>query len=455
MRRILVAMLTLAAIAGCNAIIGVDPGKARTTTSTTTETTTCSAAAAACVAPEDCPAPGACADRVCAAGCCATTPLAEGTTCDADGGRLCDGAGRCVACRTPSDCPAQQNACVANVCSGNACGTFYVPAGTTCTDGGKVCDGAGHCVGCNVAGDCDVSETCDAAHACRPFPSCAALAPTCGPGGGESCCASPAIPGGTFDRGDDSTAPATLSDFRLDRFEITVGRFRAYVAAYPASKPAAGAGAHPAIDGSGWDPAWDASLPADQAALLAAIKCDATYQTWTDTAGSNEDRPMTCLSWFDAFAFCAWDGGRLPTEAEWSYASAGGNEERVFPWSSPPSSIAIDATFAVYDCTGDGSAAGTCGAGDIQKVGARSPKGDGKWGHADLAGNMAEWALDWYATSYASPCIDCANLQAATSRVLRGGSWFHHSDLAGSFPRASNGPQTRNRVYEARCARPR
>jgi formylglycine-generating enzyme required for sulfatase activity len=87
-------------------------------------------------------------------------------------------------------------------------------------------------------------------------------------------------------------------------------------------------------------------MKADQATLIAAVKCSATYQTWTDSAGSNESRPMNCITWYEAFAFCIWDGGRLSTEAEWNYAAAGGSEQRQYPWSVPPGSTTIDCTYA-------------------------------------------------------------------------------------------------------------
>src|SRR5262249_1944612 len=62
-------------------------------------------------------------------------------------------------------------------------------------------------------------------------PSCRGLAATCGADGAQSCCASALVPGGMFLRGydgvtyADGTNPATVSDFRLDTYEITVGRF--------------------------------------------------------------------------------------------------------------------------------------------------------------------------------------------------------------------------------------
>jgi len=111
----------------------------------------------------------------------------------------------------------------------------------------------------------------------------------------------------------------------------------------------------------GWDPSWNASLAINTGTLVANMKCNATHQTWTDAPGGNESRPMNCVSWYEAMAFCVWDGGYLPTEAEWNYAAAGGQEQRAFPWSSPPFALTNDdSTYASYyvdatkQCFGDG-----------------------------------------------------------------------------------------------------
>ena len=204
---------------------------------------------------------------------------------------------------------------------------------------------------------------------------------------------------------------ASVAAFYLDTFETTVGRFRRFVQQYNGTPPSQGAAAHPLIAGSGWQSAWNASLPSTQAALISNLKCSSSYQTWTDAVGANEQYPINCLNWYEAFAFCAWDGGRLPTEAEWEFAAAGGSENRLYPWGPQTP----DATRDLFN--------------DIPpfvNVGSH-PAGVGRWGHHNLAGSIMEFALDWFDANWYSgagaPCHDCANLTASTGRSLRGGSW--------------------------------
>ena len=296
--------------------------------------------------------------------------------------------------------------------------------------------------------------------------SCKDLASNCGPTSSEDCCDSPDVPGGTFFRDYDGVTftnksyPATVSDFRLDRFEISVGRFRAFVDAglgTQASPPAAGDGAHPLIAGSGWDSSWDASLAFDTPTLMAALRCESDepqYATWTDTAGTGDNLPINCLTWYEAFAFCAWDGGRLPTEAEWYYAAAGGTEQRIYPWGGTVPDANTD--LAVYGCYYNGN--GTCSdVSNIAPVGSANA-GAGRWGQVDLAGNLNEWTLDWYAPQYFDlSCNDCALLTDTTSslaRVIRSSSfWDPVTARLMSAPRFANGPDRRSHLLGARCAR--
>jgi len=79
--------------------------------------------------------------------------------------------------------------------------------------------------------------------------------------------------------------------------------------------------------------------------------------------------------------------------------------------------------------------------------------GDGKWGHADLAGNVAEWTLDWYAATYPTPCDGCANLTSATNRALRGGGFGTNELMLRGAARSSFAPTGRSIVIGLRCAR--
>lgn len=324
---------------------------------------------------------------------------------------------------------------------------------------GECTPGATNCVGnfirtCDANGMWQTEVPCPSAAPrciagqCSDPNSCMGLPKTCGPQGNDSCCNSILVPGGTFNRLNNASYPATVSDYRLDKYEITVGRFRKFFAGYPANKPVAGLGAHPNIAGSGWDPAWDANLPADQGALQTAVQCTG-FPTWTASAGANETKPMTCMDWYLTFAFCAWDGGYMPTEAQWNYAAAGGNEQRLYPWGA----MAPSASLAVFNC-GAGGSVGMCTATDLPIAGSLSPGGDGKFGHSDLAGSMLEWLLDKYSVTYSiANCNDCAEIVTGASRVFRGGDWQQAASALPNNVRNQGGPLFRYDYLGGRCVR--
>lgn len=281
-------------------------------------------------------------------------------------------------------------------------------------------------------------------------PSCIDSLRSCGASGKDDCCKSLLVPGGTFSRSYDGVdyldpkSAATLSAFYLDQYEVTVARFRAFVDAGfgTADKPpAAGVGAHPKVHHSGWNPEWNAKLAANPIALRKDLHCY-VHQTFTDKPGENESLPVNCLSWYSAFAFCAWDGGRLPTEAEWNYAASGGDEHRYYPWSVPAPSTAIDDTYAVY-------CGRTC---RYERVGSRSPKGDGRWGQSDLGGNVWEWTLDWDPVVYPVPCTDCAEVTKGEYRAFRSGSSDDIAPTLRSATRHVYYPSQRGNIG-VRCAR--
>ncbi len=260
---------------------------------------------------------------------------------------------------------------------------------------------------------------------------------------------------------------ATVDDLRLDKYLVTVGRFRRFVAAWQGGAgytPPAGSGTHSYLNGGlglansaspgTYETGWVAGDEGFLGPTDADLACGSSA-TWTSTPGANETLPIDCVNWFEAYAFCIWDGAFLPSEAEWEYAAAGGSEQREYPWGS--ALPGKDNRRAVYgydngmDCYFP--SAGACtGVANIAPVGTAT-QGAGFAAQLDLAGEVGEWALDWFAP-YVDPCVDCVYLSDSVQyRVIRGGAY----DLSPSFflppYRGGRYPSGRNDDVGFRCAR--
>jgi formylglycine-generating enzyme required for sulfatase activity len=278
--------------------------------------------------------------------------------------------------------------------------------------------------------------------------------------------------------------PATVSTVNLDKYLVTVGRFRQFVYAWELGTgylPAAGSGIHGYLnDGGGLaavgvtatdagtvpthEPGWVASDDANIAPTTANLTCDPTYATWTAAPGDNESLPMNCATWAEAYAFCIWDGGFLPSEAEWENAAAGGAMQLEYPWGSAPE--ATNPSFAIDQCDYQGAIPdggvlpeggvmpGVCsGTWNFAPVGTTA-LGASSSGQLDMAGEVLEFVLDGYAP-YVSPCTDCANVGQIAMRAARGGNFGMNPspyDLLSST-RESVTPTMREYWYGFRCAR--
>jgi formylglycine-generating enzyme required for sulfatase activity len=424
-----------------------------------------------CTCDDICGVPLPCGHQSCVSGQCIGVCAPGETQCSGNGVQTCDVTGSwgtAIACGCG--------------CFAGACSAACTPGAARCTDAGvQTCTEA--CVWPTAWSCATASCTGGAcAGATATGASCAAGGPGLSDCGAmsESCCTSLEVPGGTFFRGYypdgdggalNESAPATISGFRLDKYPVTVGRFRQFVdAVRPADGgagwlPPPGSGKHahlngglglvdtsaPADAGVVYEPGWVASDDADITVIATPLAqmCDATDATWTPTPGSQEKLPINCVNWYEAYAFCIWDGGFLPSEAEYTYAVAGGSQQREFPWGLAAPGTAN--AYAIYGCDyPDGS--GTCtGVANIAPVGTAT-LGAGLWGQLDLSGEVWEWNLDHVPTAF-GVCVDCAALSGTSMRYVWG-SWFDNplADLA--YPNAGDAQPTQSSGNGGfRCAR--
>lgn len=111
---------------------------------------------------------------------------------------------------------------------------------------------------------------------------------------------------------------------------------------------------------------------------------------------NKQDFPVVHISWDDAIAYCKWAGGRLPTEAEWEFASRGGLQNNIYSWGNEninqgkPHCNSWDGNFPYKNTMTDGF---------YKSAPVKSFKPNG-YGLYDIAGNVWEWCADLYHHDY-------------------------------------------------------
>jgi len=303
--------------------------------------------------------------------------------------------------------------------------------------GPEPCTTLGDVQACTTASGAAGAQTCwgtTGPHPTLVWGTCYAVTcdATAQPRPGEAC-----IPAGSFTMGglqtdagpEGDTLPAHTVTIRrrfyVDQYEVKLADFTQWWNATPRPTPTNGTVIF--VGGSGDPIVWQGG-----------VQPPGTQQGYGCTSGgANGQYPVTCVSWETALAYCAAQGKRLPTEAEWEYVATGQGAGNPYPWGTQ----APDCSHALFgsQCSWPQAVGTSCAAGNTA-AGAVN----------DLAGDEAEWTLDFAPPFACQPMNKCwpsgsNDPVAATDNgqgyVVRGGSWESTADQIQTRARASMADQ--------------
>ncbi len=188
---------------------------------------------------------------------------------------------------------------------------------------------------------------------------------------------------------------------------------------------------------------------AEAGACTPPVESGSYYRTsyYGDPAFANH--PVIWVRQEQAAEYCRWAGGRLPSEAEWEYA-ARGPEARIFPWGNEFDGSRLN--YCDRNCdAGPNDPAVDDGYADTAPVGSY-PAGASWVGALDMAGNVREWAADWYGKYPDGEQVNPQGPQSGEGHIPRGGAWLDKPDDVRSANRGENSPDYTRHKVGFRCA---